>query len=149
MSQTTSAFPRKRQRSPTPSRINPTRDIDQLHPDVIELITHLYANIDDSDEWDSDSNDSYYDDETEDNDDDEQVRDDVGNRRETSGEGMSEGTVRRTSLLLPRTSVFNGFKDPTHEVLLLKALDAGHAVRYPTRTNRSYLIESCSVSEGP
>ncbi|KAG9070780.1 hypothetical protein KI688_008320 [Linnemannia hyalina] len=112
MSQATSDLHRKRQRSP---RSNRARDIDQLHPAVEELIAQADTNIEDTDERDSDSNN---DDETK----DEEVEDDVGNRRETAREGTSDGTVRRTPQ--PRATTFNGFKDPAHELLLLKALDA-------------------------
>ncbi|KAG9065259.1 hypothetical protein KI688_002582 [Linnemannia hyalina] len=115
MSQASSDLHRKRQRSPTPSRSNHARDIDQLHPAVEELIAQADTNNEDTDERDSDSNN---DDQTK----DEEVEDDVGNRRETAREGTSDGTVRRTPQ--PRATTFNGFKDPAHEFLLLKALDA-------------------------
>jgi hypothetical protein len=78
-------------------------------------------NNNDADERDSgcsDDNDDNDDDGTED---EEEVGDDVGNRRETAGEGTCDETVHRSSQ--PRATIFTGFKDPAHELLLLKALD--------------------------
>ncbi|KAG0273514.1 hypothetical protein BGZ95_010678 [Linnemannia exigua] len=71
---------------------------------------------DDTDERESDSNYSN-DDEIAD---DEEAGDDVDNRRKTTGERTSDGVVHRTQ------QPFNGFEDPAHERLLLKAL---HAVK--------------------
>ncbi|KAK3811562.1 MAG: hypothetical protein J3R72DRAFT_480791 [Linnemannia gamsii] len=117
MSQATSDLHRKRQRSSTPSRSNRAHDIDQLQPDVEELIVHAYNNSNDIDERDSDSNDDN-DDETED---EEEAEGNVGNRREPVGEETGDEMVRHTPQL--RATTFNGFKDPAHELLLLKALD--------------------------
>ncbi|KAK3843746.1 MAG: hypothetical protein J3R72DRAFT_439841 [Linnemannia gamsii] len=56
-----------------------------------------------------------------DDNDNDGTEDDVGNRREIAGEGMSDETIHTTTQ--PRATTFSDFKDPAHELLLLKALD--------------------------
>ncbi|KAG0069156.1 hypothetical protein BGZ93_002909 [Podila epicladia] len=122
MPQTTASDPHhKRQRSPTPSgstRRQP--DIDELTPDVADLIANSYFDYDDADGRDSYSN-GLNANETNDNEtDDENTGESDGDSAENVEE-LDVGTIQRTRQ--PRANAFNGFKDPAHEIVLLKALD--------------------------
>ncbi|KAG0011053.1 hypothetical protein BGZ82_003179, partial [Podila clonocystis] len=122
MPQTIASDPHyKRRQSPTPSgstRRQP--DIDELMPDVAELIVNSYFDQDDANGRDSYSN-GLNANETNDN---ETGYENTGESDGDSAENIGEldvGAIQCTRQ--PCANAFNGFKDPAHEIVLLKALD--------------------------